>query len=51
VGEGLHPQGELDRLIDRAGELGVNLIDAAECYGDHLAETLAGRVIAGGREP
>jgi aryl-alcohol dehydrogenase-like predicted oxidoreductase len=28
----------------------VNLIDAAECYGDHLAETLAGRAIGGGRE-
>jgi aryl-alcohol dehydrogenase-like predicted oxidoreductase len=27
-------QPEVDELIGRAGELGVNLIDTAECYGD-----------------
>jgi aryl-alcohol dehydrogenase-like predicted oxidoreductase len=43
-------QGEVDRLVGRAGELGVNLIDTAECYGDHLAESLVGRAIATDRE-
>lgn len=43
-------QGEVDTLIGRAGELGVNLIDTAECYGDHLAEALVGRAIARDRE-
>ena len=43
-------QGEVDALIARAGELGVNLIDTAECYGDHLAESLVGRAIAADRE-
>ena len=43
-------QDEVDALIGRAGELGVNLIDTAECYGDHLAESLIGRAIAGDRE-
>jgi aryl-alcohol dehydrogenase-like predicted oxidoreductase len=28
----------------------VNLIDTAECYGDHLAETLVGRAITGRRD-
>jgi myo-inositol catabolism protein IolS len=40
----------VDALIGRAGELGVNLIDTAECYGDHLAESLIGRAIADDRE-
>jgi aryl-alcohol dehydrogenase-like predicted oxidoreductase len=43
-------QGEVDALIARAGELGVNLIDTAECYGDHLAEELVGHAIAADRE-
>jgi aryl-alcohol dehydrogenase-like predicted oxidoreductase len=43
-------QDEVDRLVGRADELGVNLIDTAECYGDHLAETLVGHAIAGGRD-
>ena len=43
-------QGEVDELVARAGELGVNLIDTAECYGDHLAESLVGRAIATNRE-
>jgi aryl-alcohol dehydrogenase-like predicted oxidoreductase len=37
-------------LVGRARELGVNLIDTAECYGDHLAESLVGRAIAADRE-
>jgi aryl-alcohol dehydrogenase-like predicted oxidoreductase len=43
-------QSEVDELVGRAGELGVNLIDTAECYGDHLAESLVGRAIAADRE-
>ena len=43
-------QPEVDALIGRAGELGVNLIDTAECYGDHLAESLVGRAIAADRD-
>jgi myo-inositol catabolism protein IolS len=43
-------QPEVDELIGRAGELGVNLIDTAECYGDHLAEARVGHAIAAGRE-
>ncbi|MEN6560345.1 MAG: aldo/keto reductase [Acidobacteriota bacterium] len=35
-------QAEVDAILDRAAEAGVNLIDTAECYGDHLAERLIG---------
>jgi aryl-alcohol dehydrogenase-like predicted oxidoreductase len=38
-------QQEVDRLLGRAREVGVNLVDTAECYGDHLAETLIGAAI------
>jgi myo-inositol catabolism protein IolS len=43
-------QGEVDRLLGRAGELGINLIDSAECYGDHLSESLIGQAIKSDRE-
>jgi myo-inositol catabolism protein IolS len=33
---------EVDQLLARARTLGVNLVDTAECYGDHLAEALIG---------
>ncbi|WJH35001.1 aldo/keto reductase [Paenibacillus sp. CC-CFT747] len=35
-------QEEADRVLRRAKELGINLIDTAECYGDHLSESLIG---------
>ena len=35
-------QPEVDAILDRAAEAGVNLIDTAECYGDHLSERLIG---------
>jgi aryl-alcohol dehydrogenase-like predicted oxidoreductase len=35
-------QAEVDAILDRAAEAGVNLIDTAECYGDHLSERLVG---------
>jgi myo-inositol catabolism protein IolS len=38
-------QPEVDTLVGRAAELGVNLIDTAECYGDHLAEALIGHAV------
>jgi len=35
-------QAEVDAILDKAAEAGINLIDTAECYGDHLAERLVG---------
>ena len=35
-------QAEADAIFDRSAELGINLIDTAECYGDHLSERLIG---------
>lgn len=41
---------EVSALLTRAAELGVNLIDTAECYGDHLSESLIGAALPGSRE-
>lgn len=38
-------QTEVDRILGRAAELGINLIDTAECYGDHLSEALVGEAL------
>ncbi|MCM3728927.1 aldo/keto reductase [Neobacillus cucumis] len=35
-------QKEVDEILDKAKEMGINLIDTAECYGDHLSEKLIG---------
>jgi aryl-alcohol dehydrogenase-like predicted oxidoreductase len=43
-------QNEVNRLISHALELGINLIDTAECYGDHLAEVLIGSAVRGRRD-
>jgi aryl-alcohol dehydrogenase-like predicted oxidoreductase len=43
-------QTEVDAMLAKAAELGVNLIDTAECYGDHLSEELIGRAIKGRRD-
>ena len=43
-------QAEVDAMIDKGTELGINLIDTAECYGDHLSEELVGQAIKGRRE-
>ena len=43
-------QAEVDSMLEKAAELGVNLIDTAECYGDHLSERLIGQAIKGQRE-
>jgi aryl-alcohol dehydrogenase-like predicted oxidoreductase len=39
-------QAEADAILDRGAALGINLIDTAECYGDHLAERLVGDYLA-----
>src|SRR4051812_45925901 len=38
-------QDEVDRMFARGRDLGLNLIDTAECYGDHLSESLIGNAI------
>jgi len=35
-------QADADAILDQAAALGINLIDTAECYGDHLSEQLIG---------
>ena len=35
-------QADADTILDQAAALGVNLLDTAECYGDHLSESLIG---------
>src|ERR1017187_5551718 len=35
-------QAEADAILNQAGDLAINLIDTAECYGDHLSERLIG---------
>ncbi len=37
-----YTQAEADAVLHRAKEVGINLIDTAECYGDHLSEQLIG---------
>lgn len=48
-GQSFTPQ-EVKRLLDRARDLGINLIDTAECYGDHLSEALIGQAVEKERE-
>jgi aryl-alcohol dehydrogenase-like predicted oxidoreductase len=43
-------QSEVTSILGRARELGINVVDTAECYGDHLAEELIGAAIAGHRD-
>lgn len=38
-------QKEVDSILDKAKEVGINLIDTAECYGDHLSERFIGDYI------
>jgi aryl-alcohol dehydrogenase-like predicted oxidoreductase len=42
-------QDEVNAILNRARELGINFLDTAECYGDHLSESLIGTAIAGKR--
>jgi len=41
-----YTQQEVDAILDKGHELGINLIDTAECYGDHLSESLIGDYIS-----
>lgn len=43
-------QDEVDRILGRAHELGINFLDTAECYGDHLSESLIGGAIQKNRK-
>jgi aryl-alcohol dehydrogenase-like predicted oxidoreductase len=38
-------QAEVDAMFDQARDLGINLVDTAECYGDHTSESLVGAAI------
>lgn len=37
-----YSQTEVDAILNEAASCGINLIDTAECYGDHLSERLVG---------
>src|SRR5437016_5812979 len=37
-----YAQAEADAMFDKGAELGINLLDTAECYGDHTSEKLIG---------
>lgn len=41
---------EVRAILDRARDLGINLLDTAECYGDHVSERLIGEAIEGRRD-
>ena len=41
---------EVKRILDRANQLGINFLDTAECYGDHLSESLIGNAIKENRD-
>lgn len=43
-------QTDVNAMLAKAAELGVNLIDTAECYGDHLSEKLVRQAIKGNRD-
>lgn len=38
---------EAAQILDQAKEAGINLIDTAECYGDHTSEQLIGNYLKG----
>lgn len=37
---------EVSEMLNRAYDLGINFIDTAECYGDHLSESLIGQAVS-----
>jgi aryl-alcohol dehydrogenase-like predicted oxidoreductase len=45
-----YTQEEVSGILSRGRELGINLIDTAECYGDHVSENLIGGAIQGARQ-
>ncbi|UFJ41816.1 aldo/keto reductase [Brevibacillus humidisoli] len=40
-----YSQDEVDRILSKAKEVGINLIDTAECYGDHVSEAFIGEFV------
>lgn len=44
-----YTQAEADAIFDQAKESGINLIDTAECYGDHTSEHFIGDYISRSR--
>lgn len=38
-------QNQVDAILDRAQQKGINLLDTAECYGDHLSEKFIGNYL------
>ena len=43
-------QNEVNKILNKARQLGINFLDTAECYGDHLSESFIGNAIKGNRE-
>jgi myo-inositol catabolism protein IolS len=43
-------QSEVNNIFARAGELGINLVDTAECYGHHVSEKFIGNALQSRRE-
>ncbi|MEW1808945.1 aldo/keto reductase [Pseudarthrobacter sp. NPDC080039] len=43
-------QADVDAILGRAHDLGITLVDTAECYGDHLSEQLVGKAIERNRD-
>jgi aryl-alcohol dehydrogenase-like predicted oxidoreductase len=43
-------QPEADAILGRAHDLDINLIDTAECYGDHLSEQMVGNAVRHNRQ-
>lgn len=43
-------QSEVDAMFDAAREAGINLVDTAECYGDHESERFVGAALQRDRE-
>lgn len=41
---------DVREILTAARDCGINLIDTAECYGDHLSESLIGETLPGRRE-
>jgi aryl-alcohol dehydrogenase-like predicted oxidoreductase len=43
-------QAEVDAIFAAAHDCGINFLDTAECYGDHLSERFIGAALAGQRD-
>jgi aryl-alcohol dehydrogenase-like predicted oxidoreductase len=43
-------QSEVAAILATAGDCGINFLDTAECYGDHLSEQFIGAALSGRRD-